>query len=118
MNFHNWRTLVGNGFTGSIVPEGAHRDGHHITSVTIWNRHNISGGASQIFSIAGRELQFETTLDHGACLLVSDEDLIHGATDIKALDNEGGYRDTWVISINPWEDKRYGNDFEKRATEQ
>ena len=52
VNFHNWRTLVGGNFTGTLVPEGAHRDGHHITSVTIWDRHNIEGGESQIFSIA------------------------------------------------------------------
>ncbi len=117
VNFHNWRTLVGNGYTGAIVPEGAHRDGHHITSVTIWDRVNIEGGVSQIFSIAGRELQFETTLENGKCLLMSDADVIHGATDIAVKEGESGYRDTWVISMNPWFDRRYGEEFELRATQ-
>jgi len=116
VNFHNWRTLVGEGYTGEIVPEGAHRDGHHITSVTIWDRYNIEGGESQVFSIAGRELQFQTTLNDGQCLIMSDADVIHGATDIKATNGNLGYRDTWVISMNPWNDRRYGANFEERAT--
>lgn len=116
VNFHNWRTLVGNGHSGSIVPEGPHRDGHHITSVTIWNRNNIGGGVSQVYSVAGRELLFETTLNNGQVLVLRDEDVIHGATDITVPEGETGSRDTWVISINPWWDRRYGEDFEFRAT--
>lgn len=116
VNFHNWRTLVGGGFKGSLVPEGAHRDGHHITSVTIWDRHNIKGGDSQILSIASRELQFQTLLENGKCLIMSDPDVIHGATDIEVVDDQHqGYRDTWVISMNPWEDRRYGVEFEAMA---
>jgi hypothetical protein len=116
VNFHNWRTLVGAGNGGSIVPEGPHRDGHHITSVTIWDRHNIEGGVSQIFSIASRELLFETLLSDGKCLVISDADVIHGATDIAVKDGDTGYRDTWVISMNPWSDRRYGAEFEAVAT--
>jgi hypothetical protein len=116
VNFHNWRTLVGNGNTGTIVPEGPHRDGHHITSVTIWNRKNIKGGVSQVFSVGEKpELLFETTLDNGQCLVMNDDDVIHGATDITVASGETGERDTWVISINPWSDRRYGVDHEARA---
>lgn len=116
VNFHNWRTLVGDGNSGSIVPEGPHRDGHHITSVTIWNRQNIEGGVSQVHSAAARDLLFETVLDDGQVLVMRDEDVVHGATDITVPEGETGYRDTWVISINPWNDRRYGVDFEDWAT--
>jgi hypothetical protein len=118
VNFHNWRTLVGGGNSGNIVPEGPHRDGHHITSVTIWNRKNIEGGVSQIFSTSeNRKLLFETTLDNGQCLVINDDDVVHGATDISVASGETGERDTWVISINPWSDRRYGRDHEARASE-
>ncbi len=55
-------------------------------------------------------------LEPGEIILLRDEDLVHGARNIRACSSEGGYRDIWVISINPWPERRYGDEFEAFAT--
>lgn len=116
VNLHQWRTRVDDQYQGKTIPEGPHRDGHHITSVTVWSRHNVSGGESTLCQIGQNEPFFTETLQPGQCLVMRDEDVVHGATDIKPLDENGGYRDIWVISINPWADRRYGDTFENFAS--
>ncbi|MBL6430306.1 MAG: 2OG-Fe dioxygenase family protein [Alphaproteobacteria bacterium] len=44
---------------------------------------------------------FEQVLEPGQCLIMRDEDMVHGACDIRAASSDGGYRDIWVISITP-----------------
>ena len=116
VNLHQWRTRVDEKFKGIAIPEGPHRDGHYITSVTVWSRHNIEGGESTLYSIGKTEPFLERVLRPGEILLIRDEDLVHGARNIRARTAEGGYRDIWVISINPWSERRYGDDFEAYAT--
>lgn len=116
VNLHQWRTRVSDLYKGATIPEGAHRDGHHITSVTVWNRDNIDGGESTLFQIGKSEPFFKRVLEPGQCLVLRDEDLVHGAENITANSEEGGARDIWVISINPWSDRRYGNIFEEYAS--
>lgn len=116
VNLHQWRTRVDGTYQGKTIPEGPHRDGHHITSVTVWNRHNIDGGESTLYQIGKDEPFFDQVLEPGQCLIMRDEDLVHGARDITPTSEEGGYRDIWVISINPWSDRRYGDVFEEFAS--
>lgn len=115
VNLHQWRTRAGCNYKGATVPEGAHRDGHHITTVTVWSRQNIIGGESLLYAIGQTEPFLEYLLQPGEILLLRDEDLVHGARDIQAVTPEGGHRDIWVISINPWSERRYGEDFEDFA---
>ncbi|MGI3212974.1 2OG-Fe dioxygenase family protein [Roseovarius tibetensis] len=116
VNLHQWRTRVNETYQGKTIPEGPHRDGHHITSVTVWERHNITGGESTLYQVGKTDPFFEQALHPGQCLVMRDEDMVHGARDIHAVSGEGGYRDIWVISINPWADRRYGEEFEAFAT--
>jgi len=116
VNLHQWRTRVSDVYKGATIPEGPHRDGHHITSVTVWNRKNVSGGDSTLFQIGKTEPFFKQVLEPGQCLVMRDEDMVHGADDITANSDEGGSRDIWVISINPWNDRRYGDTFEEFAS--
>lgn len=111
-NLHQWRTRVDERFAGATIPEGPHRDGHHITSITVWQRQNIKGGESQLYQIGSDEPFFEHELQPGECLVLRDGDMVHGANDIAAASAEGGWRDIWVVSINPWSERRYGKDFE------
>ena len=39
----------------------------------------------------------------------------HDASPITSIDGSLGYRDIWIVSINRWEDRRYGEEFERRA---
>jgi len=116
VNLHQWRTRADERYRGKTIPEGPHRDGHHITSVVVWERHNITGGESVLYRIGETEPFFEYALQPGQCLVMRDEDLVHGARDIRPADDRGGYRDIWVISINPWADRRYGQEFEEFAS--
>jgi hypothetical protein len=116
VNLHQWRTRVDEVFQGKTIPEGPHRDGHHITSVTVWARSNVTGGESTLYQIGKTEPFFEQVLEPGQCLIMRDEDMVHGARDIRAAAGGGGHRDIWVISINPWADRRYGQEFEDFAT--
>ena len=116
VNLHQWRTRVDDTYRGKTIPEGPHRDGHHITSVTVWDRYNITGGESTLYQVSKTEPFFEEVLQPNQCLVMRDEDMVHGARDIAAASNEGGHRDIWVISINPWADRRYGEEFEAFAT--
>lgn len=118
VNLHQWRTRVSDQYKGNTIPEGAHRDGHHITSVTVWNRKGITGGASVLYPVGKSEPFFKTELAPGECLVMRDEDMIHGADDIYQSSEEEGFRDIWVISINPWSDRRYGDRFDWYATGQ
>lgn len=116
INLHEWRTRVGDNHAGITVPEGPHRDGYHITSVTVWARHNIKGGESLLYAIGKSEPFFDRVLEPGEILIMRDDDMIHAARNIQALTPDGGYRDIWVISINPWGDRRYGDTFETYAS--
>ena len=118
VNLHQWRTRVDATYRGATIPEGPHRDGHHITSVTCWNRHNVTGGESQLFRIGRSEPFFEQVLEPGQCLVLRDGDLVHGARDIDMASDDGGYRDIWVVSINPWSERRYGEAFERFAADE
>jgi hypothetical protein len=115
INLHQWRTRVGNGFKGAVVPEGPHRDGHYITIVAVWERNNVEGGESTLYNHGKTEPFFQHVLQPGESLVVRDEDMIHGAFDLKASTLDGGFRDIWVIAINPWSERRYGKDFEEYA---
>jgi hypothetical protein len=112
VNLHQWRTRVGGNYKGITIPEGPHRDGHHITGVIVWKRHNVSGGESTLYQLGKTEPFFERVLEAGECILLRDEDMIHGARDIKPASDAIGYRDIWVIAINPWADRRYGDTYE------
>lgn len=115
VNFHTWRSFVNGNDSVTIVPEGPHRDGHHIIAVTVWERKNIRGGESRIYSLSKQEVLYETILDGGRTLIIRDQDVLHSALDIHACDENGGHRDIWVIALNPWSDRRYGRDHEERA---
>ena len=113
LNFHQWRSFSPGRDQIAMIPEGVHRDGHHITSITVWRRENIDGGETTLFRVGETEPFFCRVLEPGECLILSDADLIHGAKDIRARDANGGFRDIWVISVNPWNDRKYGHAFEK-----
>jgi hypothetical protein len=40
----------------------------------------------------------------------------HYATDIEALDASGGHRDIWIVSLNLWKNRRYGEEYEARVS--
>jgi hypothetical protein len=117
LNVHQIRVITSSEIKGVLVPEGPHRDGHALVLTAVFRRHNIDGGISQLIPLGGGDPFYSTMLEPGQAMIVEDERMWHDATQIVSRDGALGYRDIWIVSINPWEARRYGEAFERRAAE-
>ena len=96
---HPFRIDTANGI-GRPTPEGAHRDGVDLVSVTLVARRGIKGGKTRVFqaqSSAG--LRF-TLSEPWTTVLLDDARVIHETTPIQPLKaGEPGWRDTLVLTF-------------------
>ena len=96
---HPFRIDTANGI-GRPTPEGAHRDGVDLVSVTLVGRRGIKGGETRVFqaqSSAG--LRF-TLSQPWTTVLLDDARVIHETTPIQPLKTgEPGWRDTLVLTF-------------------
>lgn len=115
VNLHQCRVLTNDSIEGVSVPEGPHRDGHDFGLLAVWGRNNISGGESQLMPIGGGDPFFQHVLQPGEALIYDDGAQWHNATDIKAPRGQEGHRDLWIVALNRWDRRRYGEDFEREA---
>ena len=96
---HPFRIDTANGI-GRPTPEGAHRDGVDLVSVTLVGRRGIKGGETRVFqaqSSAG--LRF-TLSEPWTTVLLDDARVIHETTPIQPLKpGEPGWRDTLVLTF-------------------
>ncbi|HVF75005.1 MAG TPA: 2OG-Fe dioxygenase family protein [Acidimicrobiales bacterium] len=116
LNVHQCRVVATADTPGISVPEGPHRDGHEIGMVAVFRRHNIAGGETHLLANGGTGEPFFThVLRENEAVVYRDEEMFHFATDVRALDDTGGYRDLWIVAVNSWENRRYGDDFEAGA---
>lgn len=113
INVHQCRVVSTPEIKGISVPEGPHRDGHDYGMLAVFDRVNIGGGVTQLFPTGGGEPFFETILQPCQALVYHDASMWHTATDITALDDRGGHRDLWIIAINAWQRRKYGEEFER-----
>ncbi len=115
VDVHQWRTLCDSGKQVSSVPEGLHRDGHSFGAILVMQRHKITDGETQLFPNQKSTLPFfKITLNNLEGIVFDDTKMLHYTTDISPED-ELGYRDIFVININPWQEKHHGDLFEKNA---
>lgn len=85
---------------GRPTPEGAHRDGVDLVTVTLVAREGIKGAETRVFAAEGREGQRFTLTEPWSTLLLDDERVIHESTPIQPLDPaRGGHRDTLVLTF-------------------
>lgn len=110
-DLHQWRMHCRAGRAVECVPEGPHQDGHRYVGVLVINRANVSGGESVVYDRHGRVL-FADTLEAGEGLLLDDEQVLHDTSGITA-GPAGGHRDIFVVCFNRWEERRYGESFER-----
>lgn len=115
LNVHQCRVISTPDIEGVSVPEGPHRDGHDFGMLAVFGRENITGGTNQLMPNGGGEPFFEVTLEPNQALVYDDAVMWHNATDIVAQDDTGGHRDLWIIAINRWENRKYGEEFERAA---
>jgi len=115
VNLHQCRVITNDAISGVSVPEGPHRDGHEFGLLAVWSRQNISGGESQLLPSGGGEPFFRHVLQPGEALAYDDRTQWHNATDISAPNGEQGHRDLWIVALNRWDRRRYGEEFEREA---
>jgi hypothetical protein len=96
---HPFRIDTANGI-GRPTPEGAHRDGVDLVSVTLVGRRGIKGGETRVFQAqASAGLRF-TMSQPWTTVLLDDARVIHETTPIQPLKaGEAGYRDTLVLTF-------------------
>jgi hypothetical protein len=96
---HPFRIDTANGI-GRPTPEGAHRDGVDLVSVTLVNRHGIKGGESRVFQAASSAGLRFTLSEPWTTVLLDDARVIHETTPIQPLrTGEPGWRDTLVLTF-------------------
>jgi hypothetical protein len=96
---HPFRIDTANGI-GRPTPEGAHRDGVDLVSVTLVGRRGIKGGESRVFQAqASAGLRF-TMSEPWTTVLLDDARVIHETTPIQPQKaGEPGWRDTLVLTF-------------------
>jgi hypothetical protein len=85
---------------GRPTPEGAHRDGVDLVTVTLIAREGLKGGETRVFAAQGREGQRFTLSEPFSTLLLDDERVVHESTPIQPLHADvPAYRDTLVLTF-------------------
>ena len=85
---------------GRPTPEGAHRDGVDLVTVTLVSRMGIKGAETRVFAAQGREGQRFTLTEPWSTLLLDDERVIHESTPIQPqVPGTVGHRDTLVLTF-------------------
>jgi hypothetical protein len=112
LNIHQCRVISTPEVRGVAAPEGPHRDGHWFGMIAVTHRHNITGGETQLMPLGGGEPFFRTTLREGQAIVFDDRRMFHHVTDIEHRDGSGGFRDVWLVAVNPWQHRRYGEEYE------
>jgi hypothetical protein len=110
---HQIRVVTSKEIHGVTVVEGPHRDGQEWQIVAVFRRHNVIGGESQLLPTGGGAPFFAEVLQPGEAVCNEDAAMWHNATDIFPRDDGApGYRDIWIVAMNRWDNRRYGDEFE------
>ena len=94
---HQFRIDTTDGI-GRPTPEGAHRDGVDFVAVFLVAREAIKGGESRVFDADGPRGERFTLTEPWSLLLLDDERVIHESTPIQPAGEQGGHRDTLVLT--------------------
>lgn len=94
---HQFRIDTSDGI-GRPTPEGAHRDGVDFVAVLMIDRVGIRGGETRVFDAVGPDGQRFTLEQPWSLLLLDDARVIHESTPIQPVAEDGGHRDTLVLT--------------------
>ncbi len=112
INVHQCRVISNADVRGVAAPEGPHRDGHYFRMIAVTHRHNINGGETQLMPLGGGAPFFRTILREGQAICFDDRSMFHYVTNIEYRGDRAGHRDVWLVAVNPWEHRRYGEEYE------
>lgn len=100
IEFHQFRIETSPDHIGRPTPEGLHRDGVDWVFVMLIRRDNVRDGLTVIGAPNGKRLGRFLLRDPGDAVLLDDHRILHGVTEIHAL-NPGlpAYRDVLVVTF-------------------
>ena len=113
LDINQYRVTSTSNNPGICVPEGAHQDGHHYVMIFVFKRQDISGAVLKLLPLSDQTPFFKDIIQESQAIIIDDTKMKHDATPISAI-GEYGYRDYFGTALNPWEDRRYGDEFERR----
>ncbi|KEQ54822.1 2OG-Fe dioxygenase family protein [Sphingobium chlorophenolicum] len=100
VELHQFRIEARSGELGRPTPEGMHRDGVDWVFVMLVERRNVREGVTRIGAPGGRELGEFTLARPGDAVLIDDHRIMHGVTEIHALDPaQPAWRDALVLTF-------------------
>lgn len=98
---HQFRIVANAEEAGSPSPEGIHRDGADYILIMVLKRQNITGGVNHIYDNAKRLLFGSVLTEPGDALLIDDQKVWHGVSEIYPIDLEKpAYRDVLVLTFH------------------
>lgn len=100
VEMHQFRIETGKEETGRPTPEGLHRDGVDRVFVMLVERRNVTEGVTRIGAPDGAALGEFTLTAPGDAVLIDDHRILHGVTEIHAIDPERpAWRDALVVTF-------------------
>lgn len=97
---HQFRIEARTGELGRPTPEGMHRDGVDWVFVMLVERRNVREGVTRIGTPEGSELGEFTLAEPGDAVLIDDHRILHGVTEIHAVDPaKPAWRDALVVTF-------------------
>ncbi len=100
IEFHQFRIETSPDQIGRPTPEGLHRDGVDWVFVMLLRRENVRDGLTVIGAPDGSKLGSFLLGDPGDAVLLDDHRILHGVTEIHAMDPAlPAYRDVLVVTF-------------------
>ncbi|UZW56305.1 2OG-Fe dioxygenase family protein [Sphingobium sp. JS3065] len=100
VELHQFRIEARSGELGRPTPEGMHRDGVDWVFVMLAERRNVREGVTRIGTPEGTELGEFTLARPGDAVLIDDHRIMHGVTEIHAVDPaQPAWRDALVLTF-------------------
>lgn len=86
---------------GKPTPEGVHKDGADYILIMLIDRQNVAGGVSYMYDNNRQPLEQHTMQNSGDLLLINDEKVYHGVTEIVPQDTKStALRDVLVLTFH------------------
>jgi hypothetical protein len=114
LDINQYRVITTPDIKGITVPEGVHQDGHHYVMIFVFRRHAITGATLRLLPVGGGPAFLETVIEAEQAIILDDRRMLHDASPIEPV-GDYGYRDYFGTALNPWEERRYGEEFEAKV---
>lgn len=100
VEMHQFRIETRPGHVGRPTPEGLHRDGVDWVFVMLIERRNVREGVTRIGAPDGTPLGEFTLAQPGDAVLIDDRRILHGVTEIHAVEpGRPAWRDALVVTF-------------------